>query len=102
VEVPSDEVCAEIVEQVEFYFSNANITKDKFLLKHVKRNKEGFVSLKLVSSFKRVKHLTKDWRQVSLSCLVSIGKLTKIGTFYLGCSGSGKEVREVGGQRLED
>jgi la-related protein 6 len=50
--------------QVEFYFSDANITKDKFLLKHVKRNKEGFVSLKLISSFKRVKHLTKDWRQV--------------------------------------
>lgn len=50
---------------MEFYFSDANITKDKFLLKHVKRNKEGFVSLKLISSFKRVKHLTKDWRQVA-------------------------------------
>ena len=35
------------------------------MLKHVKRNKEGFVSLKLISSFKRVKHLTKDWRQVA-------------------------------------
>jgi len=66
VEIPSDEVCSEIVEQVEFYFSDANITKDKFLLKHVKRNKEGFVSLKLISSFKRVKHLTKDWRQVNI------------------------------------
>jgi len=65
VEVPTDEVCANIAEQVEFYFSDANITKDKFLLKHVKRNKEGFVSLKLVASFKRVKHLTKDWRQVN-------------------------------------
>lgn len=53
--------------QVEFYFSDANITKDKFLLKHVKRNKEGFVSLKLISSFKRVKHLTKDWRQVAFA-----------------------------------
>ena len=28
-----------IAKQVEFYFSDANITKDKFLLKHVKRNK---------------------------------------------------------------
>ena len=52
---------------MEFYFSDANITKDKFLLKHVKRNKEGFVSLKLISSFKRVKHLTKDWRQVAFA-----------------------------------
>ena len=31
----------------------------------MKRNKEGFVSLKLISSFKRVKNLTKDWRQVA-------------------------------------
>jgi len=64
-EEPDDDTCEKIVQQVEFYFSDANITKDKFLLKHVKRNKEGFVSLKLISSFKRVKHLTKDWRQVA-------------------------------------
>jgi len=67
MEDPSDELCESIVQQVEFYFSDANITKDKFLLKHVKRNKEGFVSLKLISSFKRVKHLTKDWRQVAVA-----------------------------------
>ena len=61
--------------QVEFYFSDANICKDKFLLKHVKRNKEGFVSLKLISSFKRIKHLTKDWRQVLLSTFVLANKI---------------------------
>merc|ERR1719461_1216772 len=66
-EEPDDDLCEKIVQQVEFYFSDANITKDKFLLKHVKRNKEGFVSLKLISSFKRVKHLTKDWRQVAFA-----------------------------------
>merc|ERR1711997_769300 len=66
-EDPEDDLCEKIVTQVEFYFSDANITKDKFLLKHVKRNKEGFVSLKLISSFKRVKHLTKDWRQVAVA-----------------------------------
>ena len=67
MEDPDDDLCESIVQQVEFYFSDANITKDKFLLKHVKRNKEGFVSLKLISSFKRVKHLTKDWRQVAVA-----------------------------------
>jgi len=67
MEEPSEDLCEQIVQQVEFYFSDANITKDKFLLKHVKRNKEGFVSLKLISSFKRVKHLTKDWRQVAVA-----------------------------------
>lgn len=63
-EIPDDKMCEEIVEHVEFYFSNDNILKDAFLLKHVRRNKEGFVSLKLVSSFKRVRQLTKDWRVV--------------------------------------
>lgn len=62
---PDDELANRIVTQVEFYFSDVNITKDAFLLKHVKRNKEGFVSLKLISSFKRVKHLAKDWRVVA-------------------------------------
>lgn len=62
---PDQELAARIVAQVEFYFSDANITKDAFLLKHVRRNKEGYVSLKLISSFKRVKHLTKDWRVVA-------------------------------------
>ena len=32
-EEPDDELCEKIVTQVEFYFSDANITKDKFLLK---------------------------------------------------------------------
>lgn len=63
-EIPDDQLSEEIVEQVEFYFSNDSILKDAFLLKHVRRNKEGFVSLKLVSSFKRVRQLTKDWRVV--------------------------------------
>lgn len=61
---PSDELSEKICAQVESYFADESIVKDAFLLKHVKRNKEGYVSLKLVSSFKRVKHLTKDWRVV--------------------------------------
>lgn len=64
VEIPDDETCEKIVEQVEFYFSNDSLLKDAFLLKHVRRNKEGFVSLKLVSSFKRVRQICRDWRAV--------------------------------------
>ncbi|XP_071794841.1 la-related protein 6-like [Asterias amurensis] len=61
---PDEALQAKIIKQVEFYFSDANITKDAFLLKHVRRNKEGYVSLKLITSFKKVKSLTKDWRTV--------------------------------------
>jgi len=63
--VPDQDLMDRIVTQVEIYFSDANVMKDKFLLKHIRRNKEGFVSLKLVSSFKKVKQLTKDWRVVA-------------------------------------
>lgn len=67
IEIPDDDFCEKIVEQVEFYFSDESLLKDAFLLKHVRRNKEGFVSLKLVSSFKRVRTLTKDWRVVGIA-----------------------------------
>lgn len=63
--IPDQDLIDRIVTQVEIYFSDSNVSKDKFLLKHIRRNKEGFVSLKLVSSFKKVKQLTKDWRVVS-------------------------------------
>lgn len=63
--VPDQDTIDRIVTQVEIYFSDANVLKDKFLLKHIRRNKEGYVSLKLVSSFKKVKQLTKDWRVVA-------------------------------------
>ena len=61
------------VFQVEFYFSDANILKDAFLLKHVRRNKLGYVSLKLITSFRKVKSLTKDYRVVAFSLRQSEG-----------------------------
>ncbi|XP_008559293.1 la-related protein 6 [Microplitis demolitor] len=71
----SDELAEKIAAQVEFYFSDENIVKDAFLLKHVKRNKEGYVSLKLISSFKRVKHLSRDWRIVGAALRAKSTKL---------------------------
>lgn len=68
---PDDELKQNIIQQVEFYFSDANILKDAFLLKHVRRNKQGYVSLKLVTSFKKMKSLTKDFRVVAYSLRLS-------------------------------
>ncbi|XP_068693638.1 la-related protein 6-like [Montipora capricornis] len=62
---PSQELSEKIVSQVEFYLSDENLAKDAFLLKHVRRNKEGYVNLKLITSFKKVKTLTKDFRVVA-------------------------------------
>jgi hypothetical protein len=61
----SEETKVAIVRQVESYFSEENLRKDAFLLKHVKRNRDGFVSLKLIASLRRVKQLTKNWKDVA-------------------------------------
>lgn len=53
-----------IVKQVEWYFSDENLLKDSFLMKHINRNKQGYVSLKLVASLRKVKTLSKDWKVV--------------------------------------
>lgn len=85
--IPDDELIEKIVTQVEFYFSDSNVSKDKFLLKHIRRNKEGYVSLKLVSSFKKIKQLTKDWRVVAHS-------LTKAST-KIQLNDQGSKIRRI-------
>ncbi|XP_009489495.2 la-related protein 6 [Pelecanus crispus] len=60
--IPDPQLVRRIVSQVEFYLSDENLAKDAFLLKHVQKNKMGFVSIKLLTSFKKVKYLTRDWR----------------------------------------
>lgn len=68
---PDDELRDKILRQVEFYFSDANIVKDVFLLKHVRSSKTGFVNMNLIASFKRVKNLTPDQRVVAYSLRTS-------------------------------
>ncbi len=56
-----------IINQVEWYFSDENLLKDSFLMKHINRNQLGYVSLKLVASLRKVKAITKDWKMVQES-----------------------------------
>ncbi|XP_030623692.1 la-related protein 6-like [Chanos chanos] len=61
--LPKDaDLIKKMVSQIEYYLSDENLAKDAFLLKHVRRNKMGYVNIKLLTSFKKMKHLTKDWR----------------------------------------
>ncbi len=52
---PDTELIQKLVAQIEYYLSDENLEHDAFLLKHVRRNKLGFVSVKLLTSFKKVK-----------------------------------------------
>ncbi|KAI0516239.1 hypothetical protein KFK09_008911 [Dendrobium nobile] len=73
-----------IVRQVEYYFSDENLPNDAFLLKQVRKDKEGYVPITLISSFKKMKKLTKDLslieaalRTSSLVVVSSDGKRVK-------------------------
>ncbi|XP_015914019.1 la-related protein 6 [Parasteatoda tepidariorum] len=66
-DMPGEEIASAIMKTVEYYLSDANILRDPFLLKHVRRNKEGYVSLKLLASFRKVRSLSRNWKAVAYS-----------------------------------
>lgn len=51
---PDADLIKKMVSQIEYYLSDENLSKDAFLLKHVRRNKMGYVNIKLLTSFKKV------------------------------------------------
>ncbi|XP_072517153.1 la-related protein 6b [Salminus brasiliensis] len=59
---PPSELRQKIAAQLERYLSDESLQGDAFLLKHIQRNKMGYVSLKLMTSFKKIRELTRDWR----------------------------------------
>ncbi|KAK2519487.1 hypothetical protein Q9966_013892 [Columba livia] len=52
--IPDPQLVWRIMSQLEFYLSGENLAKDAFLLKHVQKNKMGFLSIKLLTSFKKI------------------------------------------------
>lgn len=51
-------------ELLETYFSDNYLTRDIFLLKHFRKSKEGWISLKFMASYKRIKRTTKYINEV--------------------------------------
>lgn len=51
--VLTDDLRDKIVRQVEFYFSDENLPNDKFMLNHVRKDKQGFVFIGVITSFKK-------------------------------------------------
>ncbi|XP_071198964.1 la-related protein 6b isoform X2 [Salvelinus alpinus] len=59
---PVADLKQKIAARLENYLTNESLSEDAFLLKHVQRNKKGYVSVKLLTSFKKIRELTRDWR----------------------------------------
>ena len=56
-----------VVQLIEYYLSDENLVKDMFLLKHVTKHREGYISLKLLTNYKKVKRFTKDSNSVAIA-----------------------------------
>ncbi|KAK9102688.1 hypothetical protein Sjap_019942 [Stephania japonica] len=50
-----EETAKKVLRQVEFYFSDSNLPRDKFLMKTIEESEDGLVSLALICSFSRMK-----------------------------------------------
>ncbi|ODV62369.1 tRNA maturation protein LHP1, partial [Ascoidea rubescens DSM 1968] len=51
----TSKIQAAIIKQVEFYFSDANLNYDRYLLNEVRSNAEGWVKIELIASWNRMK-----------------------------------------------
>ncbi|KAI4298261.1 hypothetical protein L6164_031839 [Bauhinia variegata] len=82
--VSSDDLKLKIIKQVEYYFSDENLSTDKYLMSFIRKNKQGFVPISVIASFRKMKKLTRDYsfiaaalRESSLLVVSADGKKVK-------------------------
>jgi hypothetical protein len=54
------DLSAKILKQVDYYFSDSNYPKDKFLRTRAKQNPHGYIPVDVLTTFNRLKELTTD------------------------------------------
>ncbi|KAH6760617.1 hypothetical protein C2S51_017566 [Perilla frutescens var. frutescens] len=93
-----DETAKKVIRQVEFYFSDSNLPRDKFMMKTISENDDGMVSLALICSFSRMRgHLglgDAKPEDVSEDTIQAVAETLKTSTF-LKVSEDGEKVGRV-------
>lgn len=56
-----------LMKFLEDILSDEGLSQDLFLLKHLRKHRHGFVSLKLLAGYKQVKKMACDWQSLSLA-----------------------------------
>ncbi|KAK6268491.1 hypothetical protein QUC31_012651 [Theobroma cacao] len=49
---------------VEYYFSDVNLPTDKYMMSLIKKNKDGFVPISVIASFRKMKKLTRNYPSI--------------------------------------
>lgn len=70
---------ADIIKQVEYYFGDANLVRDKFLREQMEKNEGGWVTLDTLLTFKRLAAMTTDKEVIVNALFKSDEGLLEIG-----------------------
>lgn len=55
----------DIIRQIEYYFGDANLRRDKFLMGKIAEDEEGWVPISVLLTFKRLKQLSDDAKVIT-------------------------------------
>ncbi|KAL5771980.1 hypothetical protein ACOSQ2_011904 [Xanthoceras sorbifolium] len=86
VAVLTDDLKRQIIKQVEYYFSDENLPTDKHMMNLIKKNRQGFVPISVIASFRKMKKLTRDYASIAVALRESS---------LLVVSSNGKKVRRL-------
>ncbi|KIW13019.1 hypothetical protein PV08_08206 [Exophiala spinifera] len=81
-----------VMTQIEYYFSIDNLCKDLFLRKHM--DGQGYVPLRVIANFKRIKALTED--NMTIDTLRYVCQQVKSVEYFLGADGDDRLRRRDG------
>ncbi|XP_054846663.1 la-related protein 7 [Eublepharis macularius] len=59
------QVLSDIAKQVDFWFGDVNLHKDKFLREQIEKSRDGYVDISLLLSFNKMKKLTTDRKLIA-------------------------------------
>ncbi|CAH8666135.1 unnamed protein product [Heterobilharzia americana] len=69
---------SKIIKQVEYYFGDVNLSRDKFMREAIKQN-DGWISMETMMKFNRLKSLSEDAEFIKKSLSKSDSGLVEVG-----------------------
>ncbi|XP_075056572.1 la-related protein 7 [Mixophyes fleayi] len=59
------QLLADIAKQVDFWFGDVNLHKDRFLREQIEKSRDGYIDLSILASFNKMKKLTTDAKLIA-------------------------------------
>ena len=88
--VEQGSVAWSVLKQIEYYFSDNNFSKDKFLQAEAAKSPEGWVDISVIATFKRIKQLVPSGEAETIAEALQ-------GSSFLDLSEDRTKVRRPGG-----